>query len=367
MHFIRAYCLVVVVAVTMLTGCQSVSKEERIYRSGLQLIDRHSFPQAIGTLSSVGDYKDSKDLVSQLRYLMNGDYIGAGNFLIAAIKSDGTIMHKGGYEDSKSTDNWSKITELSTSGEYIEGLDDNGRIVTTSPWTIEQLQASTVSSTSAMSLVIAGVRKLEKVAAFQADYPNNLIALLENGTVKAVSASMHVEDIAKVEAWKDIVAVANGRHYVAGLRSDGTIAIAGDELIEVLAKDWKDIAAISSSGSLIGLKVDGTVVAAGENRFGECDVEGWTDIIAIAAGVRHTVGLRSDGTLVSTGSGHYGQRKLEDWKDIVAIDASEYFTLGLKRDGTLLLAGDNSSGGGYPLDITDISGVFVPPIYGRQF
>ncbi|QMV44545.1 RCC1 domain-containing protein [Cohnella cholangitidis] len=354
----------VAVLVALLAGCQSVSKEEESYRQGMRLIEQGSYPQAIGVLTDLGDYKESRSAVARLRYLINGDYIGAGNSVIAAIKSDGTVVYTGGYEDSKSAGDWKQLTALSTDGEYMEGLDANGKLSTTSPWTSEQLQASTVGSTSAMSLVIEAMPKLEHILAFDGNYPANLIALLENGAVKVVSASMVEEDIAAAEAWVKIVSVANGGHYVAGLHADGTVSVAGNELIRVLTKDWKDIVAITSSGGLIGLKEDGTVVAAGDNRFGECNVDGWNDIVAIAAGDRHTVGLRSDGTVISTGSGAFGQRDIEDWKDIVAIDASEYFTLGLKRDGTLAIAGDNSTSGGAKPDIADISGLLVPTVPG---
>lgn len=42
--------------------------------------------------------------------------------------------------------------------------------------------------------------------------------------------------------------------------------------------------------------------ATGDNNDGQCNVRrGWTDIVAIACGLFHTVGLRKDGTVVSVG------------------------------------------------------------------
>ena len=40
----------------------------------------------------------------------------------------------------------------------------------------------------------------------------------------------------------------------------------------------------------VGLKADGTVVAVGDNKFGQCDVSDWTNIVAIVAGIYYTVG-----------------------------------------------------------------------------
>ena len=67
----------------------------------------------------------------------------------------------------------------------------------------------------------------------------------------------------------------------------------------------------------VGLRSDGTVVAAGwNNYYGQCDVDSWSDIVAVAAGQHHTVGLRSDGTVVAAGWNILGQCDVSDWKDI---------------------------------------------------
>ena len=41
----------------------------------------------------------------------------------------------------------------------------------------------------------------------------------------------------------------------------------------------------------VALREDGTVLATGDNQFGQCDVETWSDIVTIAAGKYHTVGF----------------------------------------------------------------------------
>ena len=57
----------------------------------------------------------------------------------------------------------------------------------------------------------------------------------------------------------------------------------------------------------VALREDGTVLATGDNQFGQCDVETWSDIVTIAAGKYHTVGVRKDGTVVAAGDRTYGQ------------------------------------------------------------
>jgi len=64
------------------------------------------------------------------------------------------------------------------------------------------------------------------------------------------------------------------------------------------------------------LKSDGTVTAVGDNKYGQCDLHSWHDIVAVAAGNvhmaantgnAHTVGLKSGGTVVAVGNNDYSQ------------------------------------------------------------
>ncbi|MEI3085364.1 MAG: RCC1 domain-containing protein [Oscillospiraceae bacterium] len=52
------------------------------------------------------------------------------------------------------------------------------------------------------------------------------------------------------------------------------------------------------------------------NDDGQCDVSGWTDIIAVSAGSYNTVGLKSDGTVVAAGSNENNRSNVTGWKDI---------------------------------------------------
>jgi hypothetical protein len=45
----------------------------------------------------------------------------------------------------------------------------------------------------------------------------------------------------------------------------------------------------------VGLRADGTAVAVGIGRRGQCAVDTWRDVVAVAAGYLHTVGLTDDG------------------------------------------------------------------------
>lgn len=105
------------------------------------------------------------------------------------------------------------------------------------------------------------------------------------------------------------------------------------QIRSVIAAGW--------SPHTVGLKRDGTVIAVGNNRYWQCEVGNWRDIVAIATGIQHTVGLKKDGTVVAVGWNGVGQCDVDDWRDIVAIAAGHNHTVGLKKDGTLVAVGDN--------------------------
>ena len=50
-----------------------------------------------------------------------------------------------------------------------------------------------------------------------------------------------------------------------------------------------------------------------ECDYGQCNVEDWTEIVAIAAGPTHTLGLKSDGTVVAVGNNDHGQCDVKNW------------------------------------------------------
>ena len=167
---------------------------------------------------------------------------------------------------------------------------------------------------------------------------------------EAAMANYRLGEREKSFALWDNVAVrdtisAGGNHTI-GLTVDGTVVALGDnEYGQCDVGGWRDCVAVSVGyNHTVGLKADGTVVAVGANSNGQCDVSDWKDIVAISAGDDHTVGLKADGTVVAVGDNVFGQCKVSDWKDIVAISAGGWHTIGLKSDGTLVAVGNNEYG-----------------------
>jgi alpha-tubulin suppressor-like RCC1 family protein len=93
-----------------------------------------------------------------------------------------------------------------------------------------------------------------------------------------------------------------------------------------------------------------------QNRDEPTRVGTWTDWVAVAAEVAHTLGIKSDRSLWAWGWNQYGQLGLNDnhdrwvptrvgnWSDWVMVAGGHEYTLGIRGDGSLWAWGDNSSG-----------------------
>ena len=145
------------------------------------------------------------------------------------------------------------------------------------------------------------------------------------------------------ECWDRIAdrkTLAANRHTL-GIKQDGTVVAAGDnDKGQCDVQSWSDIIAVSAGNwHSVGLKSDGTVVSAGNKNSKKCKVDSWKDIVAVSAGYEHTVGLKADGTVIATGSNNAGECNVQDWQDIIKIATAGSLTVGLKSDGTVLTAG----------------------------
>ena len=140
--------------------------------------------------------------------------------------------------------------------------------------------------------------------------------------------------------------VAAGGWHTVGLKSDGrVVAVGNNQHGQCDLSGWSDIVAVASGRShTVGLKSDGRVVAVGDNDYGQCDLSNWSDIVAVAAGYSHTIGLKSDGRVVAAGYNGYGQCDFFGWSNIVAIAAGGFHTVGLKSDGRVVAVGNNDYG-----------------------
>jgi len=176
--------------------------------------------------------------------------------------------------------------------------------------------------------------------------------------------------------------ISGGRDHAAVLKSDGTVWTWGDNqygqlgdgtltdrTTPVQVQGLTDVIAVAAGRTMtMALKSDGTVWTWGVNSSGELgdgsnvnralpgQVVGLTDIVAIAAGWSTCVALKSDGTVWTWGDNAHGtvgdgtteKRSLPvqvvGLTEIVAISAKRVHVLALKSDGTVWAWGHNRLG-----------------------
>jgi alpha-tubulin suppressor-like RCC1 family protein len=184
----------------------------------------------------------------------------------------------------------------------------------------------------------------------------------------------------------EVVGVAAGYNFSLALKSNGTVwgwglnytyGVLGDGTFKVYplgtivqAKGLTDIVAIDAGmRHSLALKSDGTVWAWGldrETQLGDASTDnlniptkviGLDNIIAIAGGLNHTLALKSDGTVWACGRNLEGElgrgnfnltlsfvNQVINLTDVVAIAAGSTHNLALKADGTVWAWGANSNG-----------------------
>ena len=109
--------------------------------------------------------------------------------------------------------------------------------------------------------------------------------------------------------------IAGGYKHLVSLRDDGTVLAAGDNSAgQCNVQDWESVAAVYAHDSITaGLRTDGTVVVAGREALSE-SVSSWEEVTMLALGINHILGLTQDGRVLSAGTNQEGCCETGDWK-----------------------------------------------------
>lgn len=92
----------------------------------------------------------------------------------------------------------------------------------------------------------------------------------------------------------------------------------------------------SSTEHIVVVKSDGTVAAVGKNDYGQCNVSGWRDVIAVQCDRFGTVGVTSEGTVYYSGTNLENQDQCRRWTGIKAAGTTGSCVYGLRYDGTVI-------------------------------
>ncbi len=269
--------------------------------------DLHSLAlKADGTV--VGWGSTAYGQVSNPAGLSNVVAIAAGYYHSVALKADGTVAAWGanGYGQTNSPTGLSNVVAIAAGGWYGLALEAGGTVVGWGDNNVGQISVPT---------------GLSNVVAIAAGDIHSL-ALKADGTV----VGWGYDDVGQTDVptgLNNVVAIAAGGDYSVALQADGTVAAWGENFFGEtdVPAGLNNVVAIAAGNNYgLALKADGTVVGWGYNNDGEATgvpsgapgaviIAGQplTNVVAIAAGIEHSLALEADGTVVGWGDNDYGE------------------------------------------------------------
>jgi hypothetical protein len=244
---------------------------------------------------------------------------GLGDRYVAALRANGTVVAAGTNGDNEYTgvENWRDVVAISAGDLHIVGLLADGTIVSAPGF--NHCGQGNVGQ-------LMDAAKGTRIVAVSAGY-DHTAALLEDGTVVACgdkpTGGNKENGACNVSGWSQIAMICSGTEFCAGLRTDGTVVVAG---MGWDLSEWTDVSSLAAGDFfLLGLRTDGTVlIQMNEEKYNAdarrslSQVEAWENVVYIAAGHDHIIGICSDGSVRCAGMNQKGQCTLEGTR--VALD-----------------------------------------------
>ena len=265
----------------------------------------------------------------------------------------------------------------------------------------DQLQPVAVSGLGPGSGVVAVSAGSYHSLALRTD--GSVVAWGENGSGQLGGGATSPQESAPVEvkglgAGSGVVAVSAGGNHSLALRADGTVLAWGSETYGQLGNGainggiYADqptpipvlglgagsgvIAIDAGYDHNLALRADGSILSWGDDQFGQLgdgetregkpgpvavsDLESGSGVVAVSAGLTHSLALRSDGSVLAWGSDYSGElgdvafdgsrprpvavTGLGRGSGVVAISAGGGHSLALRSDGSVLAWGSDEYG-----------------------
>lgn len=302
-----------------------------------------SLRSVIDLFNSLNDYKDSKQLKEecQKKLLALGKKSKKKKIIIASVVAVIIAIVLLVTQVIIPQVNYNAAVKLMNNGEYDEAIS----------------AFTELSDYKDSADLIYEVRYLKAKELYAVGEYEDAITIFRELVDYSDSAS-YVSDMLKTT-------ISAGESHIIGLKTDGTVIAMGDNSYgQCNVEDWSDIISISAGEChTVGLKSDGTVVAVGNNDDSQCNVEDWTDIVLISAVDNYTIGLKTDGTVVAVSSNDFSKYDVGEWSDIVEISAGYNHIVALKSDGTVVAVGYNNYGQCDVEEWTDIVGIYAGSNY----
>lgn len=161
---------------------------------------------------------------------------------------------------------------------------------------------------------------------------------------------------ARAAAEPGAMLAAGGQHSVY-LHTDGTAAAVGSHADTRCDVDgWENVVQIAARNVTVGVTEDYEVLTAGTGA-GVKEASAWKNITSVAVGENNILGIRRYGGVAVAGDDTYGQKKAQNWYNVVQAAAAEKTVFGLRKDGTVVAAGSDAFGLKEAADWTGITAI----------
>lgn len=308
------------------------------YSKAVTLLEEGSYTEAKLILYGLGDFKDAKDYLNRLDEVYPDNITAVlYNNSTLCLKNDGTVLTTGGSNTfgELNVSDWTDIIEITCGLRHTVGLKTDGTVIATGNNDFGQCDVSSWS-------------EIVQINAFF----NDTIGLKSDGTVVATGKNSAQE--LNVGDWTNIVKVCQGDDFACGLKKDGTVVVAGDtegsQYNQAISEitSLKNVIDISCGVfDILALKSDGTVELFGEENIRKYDTEiaKWKNIVKVYSGIGGYFGLKKDGSVVCVSDfNKYGECNVSYWNDIISVASDGSCTVGVRRNGTVVAIGNNEHG-----------------------
>jgi alpha-tubulin suppressor-like RCC1 family protein len=288
--------------------------------------------------------------------------VAAGGFHTVGLKADGTVVATGDNEYGQcDVGDWEGIVQIAAGVAHTVGLREDGTVIAAGNNEYGQCDCP---GWNAIVQIAAGI---SFTVGLRED--GTVVAVGDSAWWQPSAGFCLIPPcpgpVAPVE---DITQIAAGATHIVALREDGTVIAAGNNAYgQCDCPGWNAIVQIAAGvGHTVALREDRTVIAVGNNEYGQCDVP-WNlavlqaedpeeeeeepiqaypnPLVQIAAGGFHTVGLEGvRGTVIAVGDNEYGQCDVEDWTNIAYVSAGYQHTVAIRNDGSVVAVGNNDHG-----------------------
>ena len=311
-------------------------KQKIWWYKALVSIHTEDYAAAVSDLSALGGWGESAFYLRQLNGLLSG-VTGAGERHSVALKKDGTVVSAGSNEYGQcSITEWTDVIAVAAGVNHTLGLKSNGTVAAAGDDTYSQCETGRWESVIAIAagqghsvgvlntgrVIAAGdntygqcnVENWSGIIAVAAGY-NHTVGLRQDGTV--VAAGDNSLGACDVENWQDIVSISAGGGFTVGVCQDGTVVAVGDNsYYQCDINSLADISSVAAGDFHLLALSGGRLKTTGDNQWHQADTSLWKQLISVSGGLHHSIGVSADGTAYSTGDNKSGQCDVDGWTDL---------------------------------------------------